>query len=287
MKNILRLKPYSISNECYKINASQKLSNITKVLDKYNATNKSSLKFLVNNLSSELEYHGLKVVVCDEPNLFIRQILNNDESYTKIFIDNKQIKSSYVYHLHYFSKIVDFLNTKNNSVLHEYLKRKDIDKNNLEIPDFVVNKYYNFKDEYLEKITDVNFEKVNLLSYLTINDEYVNENNIDSILNIIKNGSNDKQTILINDYDILKLDLIVEKYIDDFNFIIFTNDMTKWISNFDFIECFVVINDFVVKEFKTDALEILNKKILIKYLQKSSKKNKNDSKLLIEDIDIC
>lgn len=280
MKNILNLKTLTISKESEIV--VKGLDNISKALDKLNDANKMKLKFNLDNLSSEFEYHGLKIIVCDEPNLLIRKLLNNNDINSKILINDNLVKNKYIYHIHSFSKICDFINSKSNSVFHEYLKKKDIFQTDLELQNFIAEKYCSLKDEDLETVSDIDYSEASLLDHIEISKEYVTNQNIVSLLNIIKNGTNDKQLILLNDYNILSINQIIENYIDSFNFIIFTNNLRKWVNDFSCAELTVIINDFVNEEFKIDSLEILDKNILIKYLEKMYKKQKNENKLFID-----
>ena len=280
LKNILNLKTLSISKDNEIV--VKGLDNISNALDKLNDVNKMKLKFNLSNLSSEFEYHGLKIIVCDEPNLLIRNLLNNNDTYSKIVINDNFIKNKYIYHIHCFSKISDVINSRTNSIFHEYLKNKDIFKIDLELQDFITSKFYSLNDQDVEKVCDINLSKSSLLDYFEISKEYIDNQNIVSLLNIIKRGANGKQLILLNDYNILNITQLIENYIDSFNFIIFTNDLKKWIKDFTYAECTVIINDFINEEFKIDSLEILDKNILIRYLEKKLKKQKNENKLFID-----
>ncbi|MDE5767724.1 MAG: hypothetical protein K2H56_04245 [Malacoplasma sp.] len=280
MKNILNLKTLSIAKD--KEVEVTGIERIAKSIEKLSGAEKSKLKLNINNISTEFDYNGLKVVVCDDPNLMIRELLNNNESNSKIQIGDTLVKSKNLFHFHHFSKVSDFINTRNNSIFHEYLKNKDIHKINLEFQDFVASKYYSLDDKNIEDISSIDFEKASVLNYIEISDEYVNKNNIINILNIIKAGTNEKQTILINDYKVLTITEIVNNYLDDFNFIIFTNDLRKWVNDFTYAECLLIINDFINEEFKIDALEVLDKNILVKYIEKRFKNQKSENKSFIE-----
>lgn len=281
MKNILNLKTLTISKE-NKILV-KGTSDIYKALEEIDKSNKMTLKFKLSNISSEFEYFGLKIIVCDEPNIMIREILNNNEIFSKISINDNLIKNKYIHHIHPFSKLSDFLTNRSNGIFHEYLKKKDIEKVNLEFQDFITSKYYSLNDKDMEKISDVEFSKASLLDYIDISNEYINSENINNLLKILSKGYNGKQLILLNDYNILNIKEILNNYIGSFNFIVFTSDLKKWINDFTYSEFLVIINDFINKEFKIDALEILNKEILIKYIEKSFKNLKNKNKVFMNN----
>lgn len=286
MKNKLCLKPLTIKKDIEYANKSTSTKIITDEIDKLTSIDKKKLKFNIDNLSSDFEYHGLKIIVCDNPDIFVRNILNNNESYSRICIDENLVRNKNIFHIHPFSKISDFINNKSNGLLHEYLKSKDIESNNKEFEEFIGQKYYQFDDKYLESITDINLEKASILDYIEVSKEYLDSDNIKSLLNIIKGSDKNKQLIIINDYRILDIESIIVDYIDHFNFLVITNDLKRWINDFKYLECLVIINEFVNQEFTIDSLEILDKKTLIKYLEKRFKYEKNDNKLYLDKTNI-
>lgn len=284
MKNQLRLTPLIISNKNINENQSKSIKNIVESIDKISLKNKDKLKFNIEDLSSDFTYYGLKIIVCDNPNIFLRNILNIESSYSKILINNKFVRNKDIFHIHSFSKISDFLNTKNNGILHEYLKKQDIEKSNLKFEDFILNQFEEVKNKDLNNLIEIDLSKASMLDFLNISKEYINSNNIICLLNILKQGTNDKPLIIINDYQIIDINLILKDYIKDFNFLIFTNNLKKWMNEISYIECLVIINDFIKSELKIDSLEILDKKILLKYLSKKIKKEKDDNKNFIDNI---
>lgn len=267
MINVLNIKPKIIKKE--KIEQKQITTlNIDKV-EQLLSKNKQKLKFNLENINSEFIYNGLKIVVCDNPDIFVRDVLNNNDTYSNIFIGNYLLKNKLIFHIHSFSKISDFLNTKNNSLLHEYLKTKDIDKNNQEIQDFITKKYYDLNDKFLENLSDVVLEKATILDYINIKKDYLDTNNIIDLLNVLKDSNfKNRQLIIINDYQVLDINTIINNYSEYFDFLIITDDIKKWVNNVNFLECIIIINQFVKDEFNVDALEILDKNILLDYLEK-------------------
>lgn len=276
MKNILNLDILKVSRE--KKIIEKGLENIRKDLDELNKSNKMKLKFNVDNLTSEIEFNGIRIVFCDDANLFIRKIIDNNEINSKIMINGNVVKNKNICHIHSFSKVSDFINTKNNGIFHEYLKKKDIFKKDLELQNYITEKFFEIKDENVESLTDVDFTDASVLNYIKISNDYINSNNIKKLLEILKDGCFDKQLILINDYNVLTVSEIVKNYLKDFNFVIVTNNLKKWLGDFSYIELIVVINDFVSREFGIDALEILNKNILVDYLTKRNEKNKEENR---------
>lgn len=276
MKNILNLDILKISRE--KKIVVKGLENIRKDLDELNKSNKMKLKFNVDNLTSEIEFNGIRIVFCDDANLFVRKIIDNNEINSKIMINGNVVKNKNICHIHSFSKVSDFINTKNNGIFHEYLKKKDIFKKDLELQNYITEKFFEIKDENVESLTDVDFTDASVLNYIKISNDYINSNNIKKLLEILKDGCFDKQLILINDYNVLTVSEIVKNYLKDFNFVIVTNNLKKWLGDFSYIELIVVINDFVSREFGIDALEILNKNILVDYLTKRNEKNKEENR---------
>lgn len=284
MKNKLRLKPLTISGNNASLKQSKSIKEISNEINKININNNLKLKFNLDDLSSEFTYHGLKIIVCEEPNFLLRDLLNEDNSYSKILINNKLVRNKDIFHIHSFSKISDFLNTKNNGILHEFLKQKDIEKSNLKFENFIINQFNEIKNDDLDNLSEIDLSDASILNFLNITKEYVNYKNIFSLLDIIKVGTNDKPLIIINDYQIIDIEYILDKYISDFYFLIFTNNFLKWIKDIKFIECLVIINSFIKNELKIDSLEILDKSTLVKYLTRKNKKEKEDNKNFLENI---
>lgn len=284
MKNKLRLKPLTISGNNASLKQSKSIKEISNEINKTNINNNLKLKFNLDDLSSEFTYHGLKIIVCEEPNFLLRDLLNEDNSYSKILINNKLVRNKDIFHIHSFSKISDFLNTKNNGILHEFLKQKDIEKSNLKFENFIINQFNEIKNDDLDNLSEIDLSDASILNFLNITKEYVNYKNIFSLLDIIKVGTNDKPLIIINDYQIIDIEYILDKYISDFYFLIFTNNFLKWIKDIKFIECLVIINSFIKNELKIDSLEILDKSTLVKYLTRKNKKEKEDNKNFLENI---
>lgn len=284
MKNKLRLKPLIISSNNISLKQSKSIKEISNEINKININNNLKLKFNLDNLSSEFTYHGLKIIVCEEPNVLLRDLLNENNSYSKILINNKLVRNKDIFHIHSFSKISDFLNTKNNGILHEFLKQKDIEKSNLKFEDFIINQFNEIKNDDLYNLSEIDLSDASILNFLNITKEYVDYKNIFSLLDIIKVGTNDKPLIIINDYQIIDIEYILDKYISDFYFLIFTNNFIKWIKEIKFIECLVIINSFIKNELKIDSLEILDRSTLVKYLTRKNKKEKEDNKNFLENI---
>lgn len=284
MKNKLRLTPLIIDGKNKIEKQSKSIEQLTHMIDKINFNNKSKLRFNLDDLSSEFTYYGLKIIVCDNPNIFLRSLLNEDSSYSKILIDNKIIRNKDIFHIHSFSKVSDFLNAKNNGILHEFLKKNDIEKSNLKFEDFVLNEFYEIKNDDLDSLSEIDLSDATLLNFLNISKKYIDSKNIINLLNIIKNGTNDKSLIILNDYKIIDIDTILKEYIKDFNFLIFTNNFKNWINDIKYAEIMIIINEFIKNELKLDSLEILDNKTLIKYLSKKIKKDKDDNKNFMENI---
>lgn len=281
MKNILRLKPFIISSDVEKNVRS--IKEISNQIEKINFNRKFKLRFSIEDLTSEFTYHGLKIIVCDEINVLLRDLLNDNNSYSKILINNKFVRNKDIVHIHSFSKISDFLNTKNNGILHEFLKNKDIEKNNLKFEDFIIQQFKEIKNDDLNKLSEIDLTDATILNFVNISKDYINSENIINLLNIIKFGTNDKPLIIINDYQIIDIELILKTYINDFHFLIFTNNLSKWINDIRYIECLIIINDFIKDELKVDSLEILDKRTLVKYLSKKIKQEKEYNKKFLEN----
>lgn len=284
--NTLRLKPLNIkTNDEYK-NESTSLKIINSYLENLR-NEKQELTFNIENFSSKLNFNGIKIIINDEPNLLIRKLLKDNETYSNILIDETTIKNKNIFHINYFTKISDIINTKKNSILHEYLKKKDIATNDLNLQDFITKSFFNMNDQNLENIATIDFSSASIMDYLEINNQYLTKNNFKDILAILKNSSTDKKLIILNDYNILTIDQIISEYINDFDFLIFTKNINKWINNRKQLELIVVLNDFVSEKYKIDSLEILNDDLFISYLEKNLKYEKIELKRYLEEFKKC
>lgn len=280
--NTLRLKPLNIkTSEEYK-NHSSDITTLNKHLDNLRKDNEK-LSFLIDNFSSKLNFNGIKIIITDEPNLLIRKLLNDNETYSRIQINDNTIRNKNIFHISHFTKISDILNSKKNGLLHQYLKKKDILKSDLQLQDFISKSFINMEDRNLDNISSIDYSDASILDYLEIGNEYLTKETFHSILSILKDSSTDKMLIILNDYNLISIDEIALNYSKDFDFLIFTKNINKWILNRNYLELIVILSDFVNEKYKIDSLEILDDDLFISFLEKNLKYEKLELKKYLEN----
>ncbi|MEG1009653.1 MAG: hypothetical protein RSF67_07590, partial [Clostridia bacterium] len=237
--NILRLKPLTIKTSAEYKNQSNDIAIINKQLDRLR-NNNDLLTFQIDNFSSKLSFNGIKIIINDEPNLLIRNLLNDNQTYSRIIINDSCIRNKNIFHIDYFTRVSDILNSKKNGLLHEYLKTKDIANNDHILQDFISQSFFNMKDKNLESISTIDFSTASIIDYLEINNDYLTKENLNCILSILKESSTDKILIILNDYNLIPIDEIITNYINDFHFLIFTKIINKWITSREYLELVVI-----------------------------------------------
>lgn len=281
--NYIRLKSNVVKlDDAYKSNTNS-LDIITDSIDSLNK-NKDFLAFKLDDFSTKISFCGIKIVLVDNPNLFIRNVLGSNEIYSNIWINDTLIKKKNILHINSFSRVNDFLNSKKNNLFHEYLKKNNVEIVDHDIQNFVLKSFFNIKDDNLEKLVDMNFSGISLLDSIDIKDDFIESDNITSLLNIVKMSSTDKKLLIFNNFFLITIDNLIKYYIQDFNILIVVSNLDELITNKHYLELIVIINSFVNNKFKIDALEIADANLLFKYLEKNIKNNKDKLKKYIEII---
>ena len=87
------------------------------------------IKIKLRELNEEWEFEGLKLVWCDNPNLFHKWILEEiDNGNFELNINSKEIKTDKIIHINEYTKLKDLLNfNKNNMFIHYVLEQIGID----------------------------------------------------------------------------------------------------------------------------------------------------------------
>ena len=191
------------------------------------------IKIKLREFNEEWEFEGLKLVWCDNPNLFHKWILEEiDNGNFELNINSKEIKTDKIIHINEYTKLKDLLNfNKNNMFIHYVLEQigidnlfdltkleQDIENINAEIGnDFLSLK--NDQNKLLQTLIEINSDVfLNLKDFLF----FLNTNEL----------NDEKFTFIINDVSWLKIDDI-KRYANIYNFIFLTNDVRKQLINYD------------------------------------------------------
>ena len=191
------------------------------------------IKIKLREFNEEWEFEGLKLVWCDNPNLFHKWILEEiDNGNFELNINSKEIKTDKIIHINEYTKLKDLLNfNKNNMFIHYVLEQigidnlfdltkleQDIENINVEIGnDFLSLK--NDQNKLLQTLIEINSDVfLNLKDFLF----FLNTNEL----------NDEKFTFIINDVSWLKIDGI-KRYVNIYNFIFLTNDVRKQLINYD------------------------------------------------------
>ena len=191
------------------------------------------IKIKLREFNEEWEFEGLKLVWCDNPNLFHKWILEEiDNGNFELNINSKEIKTDKIIHINEYTKLKDLLNfNKNNMFIHYVLEQigidnlfdltkleQDIENINAEIGnDFLSLK--NDQNKLLQTLIEINSDVfLNLKDFLF----FLNTNKL----------NDEKFTFIINDVSWLKIDDI-KRYANIYNFIFLTNDVRKQLINYD------------------------------------------------------
>jgi len=267
-----------------------KNSNYKLVLSKYEKSLKDNIlmHFKINKKTDPFSFNGLKIIFCDNPNLLIREVLNESNKFSNIFRGDENIKNSNIFHINPFTKIADIFNLKTSGMINEYLKKKDIENINNKIEESIIINYENIDDNSIKNLTNINLKNSSILNFLELNDSYLSQENIEDIFKLIKNCSTVKPLIIINDYNIINVNNIINNYIDHFDFLIFTNNFKNWINQIEFLELVLIMKDIVYEKWNEGSIEISNYKILRDYIEEfyNDRKQKKELKKWLLDKNI-
>ncbi|MDK2819921.1 MAG: hypothetical protein KFW07_03730 [Mycoplasmataceae bacterium] len=196
-----------------------------------------TIKFQYFDSLFNFDYSGIKIIKNNNTNKFIRGLINDDENVnSNISVNDFYIKNKDIIIISPFTKMKDILSSRVNGNVHNYLKNKSLLDSNSNIEKTIVKEYQVF-DEVFD-LTDINLTKVDIINYIDIKDEFVSENNIKQIFNIL-NDNNNKKLIIFNDVDYLKI-YELEDFLVNFNFIFVVN---SYDNTYEVIENF---EDFVI-----------------------------------------
>ncbi|MGL5630657.1 MAG: hypothetical protein ACRDCG_02710 [Mycoplasmoidaceae bacterium] len=227
----------------------------------------NTMYFNLKNKADSFQFNGIKIIFCDNPNLLIRDLLNNDDKFSLIIRNDEPIKNHNIYYIDPFSKIANFFKIKNNGLIYQYLRNKDIEMVNQELQTLILNNYSKLKDDNLEKLFDLDFKNASILNFLSCNDHYLSSDNINNFLEILKTSCYERPLVIINDYQIISIEDIINYHINDIDFLVFTTNFKNWINQIELLELILIMKDIIYEKSNNGAIEILNTKILLDYLE--------------------
>lgn len=273
----------NLSIKKFNDNIDNKKLNYKLVLSQYKKLSNDNIlmHFNINGRADPFSFNGLKIIYCDNPNLLIRNLLNEKNKYSNIFKGDENIKTTNIFHFNPFTKISDVFTLKSTGMIHECLKRKNIEKINNLIEESIIMNYENIEDGNIKNLTNINLKNASILNFLEFNDSYLSKENIKDVFNIIKNSSIDRPLIIINDYEIISVDEIINNYVDHFDFLIITNNFKNWINQIEFLELVLIMKDIIYEKWNEGSIEITSSKILLDYLEEfyNNKKKKSELKM--------
>lgn len=200
---------------------------------------KDEIKFHYLSNIFNFDYSGVKIIKNNNTNKFIRALINDEQNInSNILINDFHVKNKDIVIISPFTKIKDILSSKVNGNIHNHLKNEDILFSNSNIEKIIVEQYNGF--ESIFDLTDINLSKADLINYIDIKDEFVNENNIKAILNILRNQIN-KKLIIFNDVDYLKIHEL-DQFMTNFNFLFVINSYEKSYENIENFEDFIIFS---------------------------------------------
>lgn len=216
------------------------------------------IKITKINKEIELEFKGIKIFNSENPSLLTRNIFMDKSS---VFIDEKIIKSSEILYINSYTKVNDYINlNKNSETISMILKY---------ISDFPI-----INEENIEKIVSLinnNEANINILE--------TNEGDLNKIISIFidvidlgyfdlkkfmfllkNNFFKNYKLIVFDNVDWINVDILGE-LINWNNFIIITNDFTKYLDKVTNIDLLTFFDN------NLEYFDILDNEKIISYLE--------------------
>ncbi|TPR53353.1 hypothetical protein [Metamycoplasma neophronis] len=203
-----------------------------------------NINTIINN-----EYMGIQIIEIENPNLFLAQMFEYEYQTDSgsILLNSRETFISECYLLSNLTKANELYNFTSKNILYKtFIEDSHFDPEAILLAN-LINEYceqYNLK--FANNLLDFNLDKIKLLkAIININDNLlINKNILFKWLESSKNST--KQTIILNNFDNIKLKELL-KHTNSFNFILFTNNMWKYCSDWDDLEAcsFYYKNEFI------------------------------------------
>lgn len=223
-----------------------------------------------NNIEIEFEYNGIKILQIDNTRKFYKDfILDND-----IYIDNNVFKNKDIVYISEFNKLNEFIDLNKKSfltkeIINKLVKYPLINEKNLEIIITEINNEFN--NQLIENIPGDIHKLITLLLEF-INDDFLNINNLDLILNY---SFDTKKMIIFDEVSWINIEFL-EKFLNQHNFIILTNDFRNYI-NMEKIELLLNIKN------NYEYTDIIDANKLLLYLEQKINKDLLNINEIIKD----
>ena len=136
------------------------------------------------------------------------------------------------------------MNDKNNGTLHNFLKDNGNAQRTLKIENEIVKIYEEIN--YLNNVIDLDLSKSDIINFIDIKDDFVNEKNILTILEIMK-VENHKKLIIFNDVNLIKYQDF-QNLLNYFDFLYIVNSLNEInLNNFQFL-CIKHLNNRLIEK---------------------------------------
>lgn len=193
---------------------------------------KNKICFAIDKSSFEFNYSGIRIIKTLNTNKFLRKLFD-DNGDCNIKINGIKTRAKDVLIISPLTRINDLLNTKVSGNINDFLKTGDIGKDKMMMENEIM-KIFNSKENCFKELVDVDLEKTDLINYVDVKEDFVDEKNILDVLEVL-NKVNKKCLIIFNDVQYLSLEHC-GKYLKRFDFLYIMNSFEKeWleIKNFE------------------------------------------------------
>ena len=213
------------------------------------------LKIINKNINMDIDYNGIKLFQCNNPNLFYKDIILN----STIYIDDYLIKNENIIYINNFSQLKEFMNLTKKSniyskIIELFFEYKIINYDNINQIINIINNEYQY--ELLEINEGDNSKLINMFFEL-LNNKYLDINLLEIILNDV---FEDKKLIVFDNIEWISFEFL-SKFLNQHHFLIITNNFQKYINNCKELEILSIIKD------NYDYFDILDINHLCTYLQ--------------------
>ncbi|MGL4647704.1 MAG: hypothetical protein ACRCVI_03165 [Mycoplasmoidaceae bacterium] len=179
-----------------------------------------------NNINYEFEFNNLKIIDFEYPSLFIKNMLCED---SVIMIDERSYHKKII-HINEMTKIKDLITLQKNGFIFENITNNlnEFPIINIENVNKICEKINEWAQMTILENNDGDINKIINLLFELKNNDYLNE---EWLIFILENSNMDEDLLfLIEDvswFDFKK----IKKYINNFKFIVVTNDFRKYLSS--------------------------------------------------------
>ena len=213
------------------------------------------LKIIKNNINIDLDYNGIKILQCNNPNLFYKDVILD----SSIYIDDYKIKNENIIYINNLSQLKDFMNLNKKSNIYSRIiellfEYKIINYENINQIINIINGEYQYE---LLEINEGDNSKLISMFFELLNDKYLDQNLLEIILN---NVFDDKKLIIFDNIEWINLEFL-SNFLNQHYFLVLTNNFEKYIQNYKELEILTIIKN------NYDYFDVLDINHLCVYLQ--------------------